>query len=297
MRAVWSFWSLPHRAYYHRAWRSDFHHVLSWVLSVHEARKHYPETALVTDSAGAQLLVDRLGLPFDHVDLALDRLESTEEWWVLGKLTAYSRQTTPFIHIDSDAYLWKPLPAAVTAAPVFAQNPEFFRLRHQPLYRLDAFLAGIEQFGGWIPQELQWYAATRGTAALCCGILGGNDVAFIRHYADQAIATIRHPRNQAVWPSLGIRDNILVEQYFLSACLRYHRQSASSPHRGVKARYLFPSSKAAFDPPAASKAGYTHLIGDAKNNQGIAEQLDRRVRSDYPESYERCRALADSQRA
>jgi hypothetical protein len=109
-------------------------------------------------------------------------------------------------------------------------------------------------------------------------------------YADRAIRIIRHPRNQPVWPALGVRDNILVEQYFLAACLQYHQRSSVSPHCAIEAGYLFNSSADAFDPACAARTGYTHLIGDAKNNPHIAERLEHRVRSDYPEYYDRCHA-------
>jgi Family of unknown function (DUF6734) len=167
-------------------------------------------------------------------------------------------------------FLWRPLPAAVTAAPIFAQNPETFRFEDQSLYRLDAFVQGIERFGGRLPEEWHWYAKQSGNAALCCGIFD--------------------PCNQRVWPALGVRDNILVEQYFLSACLQYHQRSPGSPYAAIAAGYLFDSSADAFDPECAARAGYTHLIGDAKNNRNIAARLEQRVRSDYPEYYERCRA-------
>jgi hypothetical protein len=295
MRAVWSFWSTPYHAHYHRVWHSERHHLLSWVLSVGEACRHYPDTWLVTDSAGARLLVDRLALPFRHVDLRLDRLHAScdEEWWVLGKLTAYAAQTAPFLHLDNDVVLWRPLPTAVTDAPVFAQNPEIFYLEDQSLYRLEPFVNGIARFGGWLPPEWSWYVEQRGTRALCCGIFGGHNLDFIRHYADRAIEIIRHPSNQAVWPTLGVRDNILVEQYFLAACLEYHRHSAASPHRGLEAAYLFQSSADAFDPPCATKVGYTHLIGDAKNDRYIAKRLEMRVQCDYPDYYEKCLMYLD----
>lgn len=296
MRAVWSFWSAPYRAHYHRHWRSEKHHLLSWALSVGEASKHYADTWLFTDSAGARVLVDGLGLPFRNVDLRFDALDldpSDNEWWILGKLAAYGAQTAPFVHLDNDVFLWRPLPAAVTEAPVFAQNPEDFFFEDQSLYRLDAFLKGMGQFNGWLPEEWEWYARRRGNQALCCGILGGHKTDFIRHYADRATDIIRHPDNQAIWPTLGVRDNILVEQYFLAACLTYHRQDMASPYAGVEASYLFASSADAFNPECAARVGYTHLIGDAKNDPHIAERLERRVRSAYPEYYQRCRAYLD----
>ena len=291
MRAVWTFWSAPYCDHYHRFWHSEKHHLFSWVLSFAQASQHYPDTLLVTDSRGARMLVDSLQLPFRHVDLRFDELNTAtydNEWWVLGKLKTYAAQTTSFVHIDNDVFLWKPLPAAVTAASVFAQNPESFFIEDQSLYRLQPFLDGIEKLDGWLPPEWLWYAAQRGNRAFCCGIFGGHDLEFIRHYANRAIEIVCHPRNQAVWPALGVRDNILVEQYFLAACFEYHQQQRSSPHDTLKASYLFPSSADAFDPECATRVGYTHLIGDAKNSRDIADRLARRVQCDYPEYYERC---------
>ncbi len=118
-------------------------------------------------------------------------------------------------------------------------------------------------------------------------MFGGHNLSFIRHLARRAIEVILHERNQPVWPTLGVRDNILVEQYFLAACLEYHQQNSLSPFAGLRASYLFPSSAHAFDPERAARAGYTHLIGDAKNAPEIANRLERRVHCDYPDYYER----------
>lgn len=290
MRAVWSFWSRPHALYYHRFWHSERAHLLCWVLSVAQAARHFRETCLVTDTAGARLLVDGLGLPFTSVSDGLEQLNRTgadPQWWVLGKLAAYAAQRGPFLHLDADVILWKPLPARLATAPVFAQNPEHFDLEDQSLYRADQFARVVTASGGWLPEAWRAYAARRRTAALCCGILGGTDVAFLRRYARLATAIITHPRNAPAWERIGIRDNILVEQYFLAACLEAHGAGAG----GIG--YLFPSSRHAFDPLAAAETGYTHLIGDAKADPGIAARLERRVRAEHPALYERCIRLCE----
>jgi hypothetical protein len=280
MKAVWSFWSAPYRAHYHRTWGSERSHLLAWILSVGVAGRHFDDTVLVTDAAGRRLLVEGLGLRFGRVDLALDGLGADDTgWWVLGKLEAYAMQEGPFVHIDSDVFLWSPLPAAMAGASVLAQNPEFFEFEDQSLYRLDAFLAGIARHGGWLPEAWRWYAGRRGRQAVCCGILGGAGAGLLRGYAGEAMRVIRHPDNRAVWPGLGVRDNILVEQYFLAAWLAFHQAEAA---------YLFESSRAAFDPAQAARAGYTHLIGEAKRNPEIAARLERRVRDEFPAEYARC---------
>jgi hypothetical protein len=174
MRAVWSFWSKPFQRRGQRTWTSAAHHLYAWVLSVETAKQHYAETQLYTDDAGAQLLVEKLGLRFSQVSTALNVLAGTDpDWWALGKLYTYGLQDAPFVHIDNDAFLWKPLPERLTHAAVFAQNPEPFAAGYfcyQP-----AQLEWVLNRGapGWLPREWLWFRrSTRLQRAECCGILG-----------------------------------------------------------------------------------------------------------------------------
>jgi hypothetical protein len=291
LRAVWSFWSRPYQAYYGASWGDPMTHALSWVLSVNVARLHYNDTLLVTDTPGRRLLVDRLGLEFAAVSTELDRLGAHDPgWWALGKLVAYRLQTTPYVHIDSDAYLWKPLPPALEAAPVLAQHPEYHRLG-QAGYHPDAIEQSMAAHGGVLPAEWEW-ARSRGPMlrAENCGILGGQDTAFLRHYANQAIATIERPENAPAWEQVGDKrtHNLVVEQFLLSACLGFHRDRDGSPFFGVRAAYLFPSWSDATDANQAARRGYTHLMAWSKGTPAARRRLEARVRRDYPDYLRRC---------
>ena len=119
MRSVWSFWTKPFSVERRTSWASELHHWIAWGLSVETARRHYPHTCLVTDDEGARILIDELQLPFTSVTVCLNRLRDADpEWWALGKLEAYRRQREPFVHVDTDVFLWNALPAHVAAAPV-----------------------------------------------------------------------------------------------------------------------------------------------------------------------------------
>lgn len=291
MQAVWSFWSKPYATHHHRAWLSDRHHLLAWVLSLETAKRHYPATSLMTDDAGARLLVDKVGLEFTTVSTGLSALADADpDWWVLGKLLAYRAQTAPFVHLDSDVFLWKRLPPHVEGATVFAQNPESFPLTGYSWYRPGAYDTILRSYDGWTPEEWRWYTSRRRNQAVCCGILGGTSAGFLAYYADLAIQMIEHPRNAPAWRTIGSRigDNILLEQYLLAACLEFHRHDADSPYAALDVRYLFESSEDAFDEGEAARVGYTHLIGSAKSNPALMARLEERVRRDYPDLYDRC---------
>jgi hypothetical protein len=286
MRAVWSFWTTPHKVGRGWHWATEKHHLFSWVLSVELARRHYPDTSLYTDDDGARLLVDGMGLPFEHVCVELNALDRHDpDWWMLGKLLTYQSQVDPFLHIDADVYLWSPLPDRVVSAPVFAQNPE--QIDGASCYDVEVCESIIRQHGnGEIPREWQWYREHSPVLqAACCGILGANDHVFIRHYAGTVIELLQNPRNRAAFSKLPDRRiyNPLFEQFVLCACAAY---------RGITIEYLFDSWDDACS--RAFKAGYTHLIGGAKSNLDVANRLEQRIASEYPASYERCLSLAGS---
>jgi hypothetical protein len=296
MRAVWSFWSEPFGDHRSAAWGSEASHLLAWALSFETARRHYPSTSLVTDQAGAELLVGGLGLEFHDVSLTLDRLRSTDtSWWSIGKLVAISEQTEPFVHIDADVFLWSALPDALTLAPVFAQNPEPFDPGGS-YYRPEAFEEALaDRAGAWLPEEWPWHrrlgVAARGE---CCGIVGGTNVEFLHYYAEQALRLVHDPANQSGLATIRNRPplTITVEQYLLAACVEHHRGGVTKTFGDVSIAYLFDSWADAADPDRAIEAGFTHLIADTKRDPVSTQRLHARMRRDHPALYDRCLEVA-----
>lgn len=290
LAAVWSFWSAPYLASREASWAHDWFHWLAWGLSVHTAARHYPETRLVTDSRGAHVLVDLLRLPFTHVSTALDGLAQADPgWWALGKLEAYRLQDRPFVHLDTDVFLWKRLPDAVEQAPVFAQNPEPI-IPGMTCYA-PAEIERMVERDGWLPCEWRWYRAAAGPwRAECCGIFGGQDIDFIQHYATTALRLVAAEPNSGLLRAMTDKPShmILAEQYLLTACIEYHQRQKATPFRNVSISYLFADLATAYRSEAAVEAGYTHLAAGAKRNGRACRQIEARVREWLPEYHDRC---------
>lgn len=287
MRAVWSFWSAPFREYMGRSWREPIDHWLAWGLSLRLARNHYPETMLVTDLAGKALLVNRLGLSFTHVSTELERLRNADVgWWAMGKLVAYSLQDQPFVHLDTDVFLWKPLPPSVADAPVFAQCPEEHHAVDEWCGVSDienAFarhgLALPAEWDAQLPHESR-YARQEN-----CGILGGTRPDFLRHYSNLVLDFLTSPANAPAWASLPEKSgfNPVIEQFTLSACLEFHR---------IGIRHLFPTFWDAYNSDQAGRLGYTHLLGDAKRNPFVIDRLKQRTAREDKAFYRHCLRLS-----
>ncbi len=295
MRAVWSFWSRPYQAHKGFMWCQPIHHLLAWGLSVGAARQHYPETVLVTDRQGKRLLVDVLGLPFTEVSTELERLDHVDPaWWALGKLVTYSIQDRPFIHIDTDVFLWKPLPSHVEKSPVFGQYPESHYQNHSCRAAIE-IEAAFSRENRNLPVEWEW-ARSRWETYVNeenCGIVGGTNVEFLRYYATKAVDLVLDEANGRAWSQLPEKSgyNYVIEQFLLAACLEFHRFHPSSPYRGVRIKHLFASWNEAFNPNQAARLGYTHLHGSAKSSAAVGRRLEERVRRDDPAFYRRCKEV------
>jgi hypothetical protein len=290
MRALWSHWSKPLTTSRRASWPSSRHHLLSWVLSYQTISKHYPDTVLCTDDEGARLLVDQLGLPFNHVSTDLNAMANHDPgFWSLGKMYTYRVQKEPFIHFDHDLYLFKPLATQLLSAPVVAQNPEpehFYR----PAY-LESKLSAAGTI--WLPAEWVWYRVSGPRkGGDCAGIFGGTHLDFIHYFSEQGIRIVEHPDNQAGWAPLK-KSQLTTHygQYYLAACVEYHRKKPTSPFYGIEIRYVFDSMAEALDPVRAAELGFTHLLASSKRVEGNFRSLEDRVRQDYPEFYERCVSL------
>jgi hypothetical protein len=296
MRAVWSFWSEPFRGEKGRSWQSPLHHLLAWGMSIRLARKYFPETALVTDTSGKKLLVDALGLPFTHVSTELDDYRRCNPgWWSLSKVVAYRAQQQPFIHLDTDVFLWKPLPAAMLAASVFAQCPE----DHPPLdtsWCPEDVERAFARHNLTLPIEWEW---VRSRSPHCfreanCGIMGANRVDFIQYFASLSLDLMTNPIHAPAWAELSDLSGymMLTEQFLLDACFEFHRSHPQSPFRGMHMRYLFPSFAEAYNHEAASRVGFTHLLGDAKRDPFIARRLEQRTEQEDGSFYRHCLQLS-----
>jgi len=102
------------------------------------------------------------------------------------------------------------------------------------------------------------------------------------------------PENAPAWATIDDKYpfNCCVEQFLLAACLDFHREHPASLYRGVRPWYVFSSLGEAYDINRAARAGFTHLLGDAKSHPAIAKRLEERVRREKPAYLKRCHQVA-----
>lgn len=184
--------------------------------------------------------------------------EVSRYFWAYGKLLAYNEQKVPFVHLDNDVFLWKPLPDRILKARLCFQSHEPFKKVGYKYYDelKPCFYHAPVRPQVVVDNEVSDFAYN-------CGICGGHDLYFFEEWIKTSAEYIFAPANQNLffkrYQELLIHQNLFHEQYFASCLIKKHnlRNQVRVLHKdAMKINKDYPE-----DAPA-----YTHLWGTTKNS-------------------------------
>lgn len=218
-------------------------------LSVFLVKKHYGECHLITDSLSRPYFED---VGFTSITTELDELSKVQtKNWALGKLYTcklLAERGNPFCHLDYDVFLWSPLPEKLLKSEVFAQNVE------NKVYDVYAFYL-FEQHHKSKNFITQIPKRSDNPIAYNVGIFGGNNLNFIKKYAETGINFSLDKENFQCYSLMNAVQNqsipCISEQYCLAVC---------SEKDNIPITCLLKSSKEQDLELEATQLGYTHLV-------------------------------------
>ena len=284
MKIVQSFWSKPalksqdynisdrgkggwpHRKYFY----------MSWALSCLQLKEYYNNVELITDASGYDILINKLQLPYSSTMVVLDDLNDYHvDLWALGKIYAYSLQVEPFIHADCDVFIWKKFPDRLEKARLLAQNFESGFPHYESIYEqlTSNFLN--------IPKVILDSQARNGKIfAVNAGILGGNDINFIKAYALTSIAFVKQNYDRLSHINIGL-FNIIFEQLLFHAMaesqnieVEYFLQNVHPSYEGI-AQFI----------DAPRKTSFIHALSTYKKAPMVCDSLEFTLHTMYPTYY------------
>jgi len=268
MKAVYSFWGRPFWAG-GGGYLNGRHFLALLGLSVHLSRKHFGY-AEMNACAESKSIFEDTGW-FDAVHETMEDIQHLpNHHWAVAKMVAFSRQDKPFLHIDNDVLLNKPLPDRILLKPVIIQCQETwkdFRGNYSP--QINAINALPVKPKYW--NDL--WPVTNGKAfSYNTGIMGGCDIGFIKEYALTAV-------NWMIENGVGLRDvNTTIEQAYLAMC---------AAALGEPVTNLITDWR---NTRQAKELGYVHYWGGTKrdtDSKGALnlEKIAKRVEVEYPDVY------------
>lgn len=285
MRIIQSYWSKPsfhsEQGYENTRNLGGWMHIkylwLSTAYSCYCAKRHHKKVELLTDGYGYAMLIDRLQLPYNDATATIDSIANEDHrLWVLGKLLAFQNQTTPFIHIDNDVYLWQTLPSKESNF-LITQS----RIRIPENYK--ATLRQVFEHFNYLPECIEKRGIPQNFLVINAGIIGGNNLDFFQEYCSLARAFVEKNKTCLAKINVGLFNTILDE--YLFTCLAEEKNQKVSFLFDVPVEDSFTATVRFNLVPFMDK--YVHLIGSAKRNQYACEQLEYRFRFEFPQEYKR----------
>jgi hypothetical protein len=237
---------------------SDF--LFTSALSIFCASRNFPEVQFISSSWGVDLFKE-LKLPITSYSAKLDEIKDVSRFfWAYGKLLAYNEQTEPFVHIDNDVFIWRPLPDRILNAQLCFQSHEPF---DQPGYVYYKLLKPCFDKAPVKPRAIEKNPVT--DYAYNCGICGGNDLRIFKEWIKCSKEYIFARENQRIFfyqfPELLIHQNLFHEQYFLASLVKKH-------HWRKKVEVLHKDAMKINEGMDPAKPLYTHLWGTTKKDSG-----------------------------
>lgn len=286
MKIVQSYWSKPYEVSSDNGqmggWTHKLFHYMSCALSCLKLSEYY-QTELVTDQVGRNILVDKIGLPYQFVKEDLEGVNYPTSSWAIGKIIAYLSQTEPFLHVDNDIYIWDKFPDKIIQSNLAVQSVEE-GYTYNDLYTRDV----IDKFD-YVPNpildcKMYDYKVT----GINAGIIGGNNISFIHKYAKEAI--------RFVDSNLNCIDKLLNPNGFnlvFEQCLFYNMARQSNEEitclideqMNLEYRELVRFWDAPFH------TSYIHAISSYKRHYVIGEQVAQRLWYEYPDYFYRIQQL------
>jgi hypothetical protein len=285
MKIIQSYWSLPSlgsdKDIYGRS-NGGFidarFNYMSWALSCLTLKRFYKNVELITDKKGKELLIDTLNLPYTNVTVCLDELNHYHpKLWAIGKIKAYQLQDEPFLHVDGDIFIWKAF-----GNDNFHRNPLIVQNMDYAYSWYDSMLNDIESFFEYIPQEIiENYTIRKDITAINAGIIGGSDIDFFQRYTHEAFEFVNRNINCFEKINIGLFNNVF-EQYLFYA-MAFKQNKPIMPFLNLKPHEEFTDAMNFHLLPNIKS--FIHLIGYAKDSIYACEQVEMRLRYEFPDYY------------
>ena len=263
--ALYSFWSKPYREKNAFKTFAEFNterdFVLSWSTSVKLSKQHFKKVVFVTDTWAWENIFKDLKLPFDEVKLSLDGIKHNTDIWSVSKAYSVLEMDEPFLHIDSDAYIWKPLSNRFLNSSVLVQDGEGKIDRDQYTLYLglewdyQRYLNGMNKY--FNNSNLK----DRDVYAWNCGIVGGTNVEFLHKWAKEMIEVS------------NLYDTIRTQnQYRNSYLVVWVEQTLLLLMAEMEGVEVTPILKERNEPQTL----YTHLMGSSKRDVVMIDGLNKK---------------------
>jgi hypothetical protein len=285
MKIVQSLWSKPGTDVEFSeknkcGWSGKKYNYFSWALSCLQLKKYYSEIELVTDQQGEDLLINKLELPYTNTINVLDQINGYHHGlFALGKIYAYGIQTKPFIHVDSDVFIWEKFNDRLEKAPLLCQSKEEGEFYNR--YYSNVFYSMLKSFVFFPNAFDSSITKNNGIQAINAGIIGGINLEFFANFSKKAFEFI--DKNIDHIKKIDVHQSNMIFEQFLFRALA---EQGEIPIQYLSVGDTFLTDILDFT-GVPSKRKYIHIYSGHKQVSYFLDCLEYRLQRDYPKYYYR----------
>ncbi|MDR3653461.1 MAG: hypothetical protein P4L34_10910 [Paludibacter sp.] len=269
-------------------WLKPEYHLMSWALSCLQLQKLYGNVELYANSTAAELLIDILELPYTTLHTNHDDLKLADtNLWALPKIYTYSLQDEPFLHIDGDVFIFNKFADSLLQSSLITQNIEvatdYYTITQKQL---------MENFTYFPPCVKADFYSNIPINAVNAGILGGNNISFIKQYTTEAFKYVNSNINH--FQNINIdKFNVFFEQHLFYSLAKEQNIPINFLFNDIfeDRGYLYLGN---FQEVPYERT-YLHLLGHYKRDKITCMQMAAKLRELYPEYYYKIIALCKKQ--
>lgn len=146
-------------------------------------------------------------LPYDEYRVVKCTGEYANWFYCWPKIVTYQDQNEPFIHIDTDVFMWEPIPQRLLIAPLVAQHRERDSNFYMEVYKQ----IGIDCIQ--LPRYLEECNDGKYINSYNAGLLGGNDIDFFKSYLNEIVKFLDVNKKRLLQSDRKFLYNVVFEQW------------------------------------------------------------------------------------
>ena len=219
-------------------------------------------------------------LPYDEYKVVECTGEYADWFYCWPKIVTYQKQSEPFIHIDTDVFMWKPIPKRLLQASLVAQHRERDSNFYMEVYK---------QIGNdciQLPQYLEGCNDGKYINSYNAGLLGGNDIDFFKSYVDEILKFLDINKGKFLQSDRKFLYNVVFEQWLFYGLARKKNKNVSTFYKDVITDFDMEKAKVPQQLLSLEDLDYLHVM-EYKDNIRCNRFIAYQMQAEFPQEYER----------
>lgn len=244
---------------------------------------HQNDLILYGNETFLDFLINKMKLPYlNGIELKNENKNLSLYAW--PKIETYKLQHDPFIHIDLDVFINKPLPKNLFRAKLLAQHEE-----HDNTFYRRVFNNAIDS-GIILPDVVNKHVITSDAiASYNAGLLGGRNTFFIKEYVKQVENFIDINRRKIEIMPKPYLLNVIFEQWIFYAMAKEQQIKVDTYYHDVVKDFKMPIEESE-NAMNLFTFEYLHLM-NKKSDPICNKMIVNNMRKEFPEYYHRIISL------